>query len=186
MRAIATLLFALFTQGATAQHWVTPDACAVDTTASWTDRFSAPDVARLRKDAEEIENVTGRYWRIASPEGKVSHLFGTVHSNAPALLRLPDRVQADIAKARVVAIEVDFIAKSRRAYDARRQEDYLYRHPRANFKLEDYGFPGDINAWTKSRLHVVWWSREAGDILNTGGLASDRLGAPSDAYADGV
>ena len=69
-----------------AQAWATRETCEV--VSAEIDPQVLPDalLAQLRADVAKIPNPKGRFWRVQSPDGAVSHLWGTVHSNDPLIL----------------------------------------------------------------------------------------------------
>jgi uncharacterized protein YbaP (TraB family) len=56
--------------------------------------------------ARSVVNGQGLLWRVERPGGKVSYLFGTMHSSEPLAKRFDDLVIRALARARVVAIEL--------------------------------------------------------------------------------
>jgi uncharacterized protein YbaP (TraB family) len=59
---------------------------------------------------EPGEFSRGRLWRIETPAGAVSHLFGTMHSSHPALTQgLPRSVLDAFAASRTLALEVNLL-----------------------------------------------------------------------------
>lgn len=65
-----------------------------------------PGIAQ-RLDAETAATpfAKGRFWRIEK-DGRVSHAFGTFHSPAPAIARIPVEIEAALDGARVLLVEV--------------------------------------------------------------------------------
>ncbi len=51
-------------------------------------------------------------WRVESPRGAISFLFGTIHSDDPRVLDLPEPVILAIDNARTIALELDLGAAS--------------------------------------------------------------------------
>jgi len=49
----------------------------------------------------------GLLWRVETAQGMVSHLFGTIHSDDPRVLDLPQVVEQAYAGSRVVVLEMD-------------------------------------------------------------------------------
>ncbi|MEO0913046.1 MAG: TraB/GumN family protein, partial [Pseudomonadota bacterium] len=66
-----------------------------------------PDEAWAEIDtrAAEMPNGTGRLWRVTSPEGAVSHLWGTMHSADPRISNPPQILRDLIADADTVMLE---------------------------------------------------------------------------------
>ena len=50
---------------------------------------------------------TGLLWRLVSPQGKVSHLFGTMHSSNPKITTLAPPVQAAFDRSKRVVLELE-------------------------------------------------------------------------------
>ncbi|MHA3913287.1 TraB/GumN family protein [Halovulum sp. GXIMD14793] len=55
--------------------------------------------------ASKVVNGTGRLWRVTTPEGQVSYLWGTMHSSDPRISNVPDELKAIIADARIMITE---------------------------------------------------------------------------------
>lgn len=60
-----------------------------------------------RLNAEKLPYGQGVFWRVTSPEGKQSHILGTLHSSDPRILELPPKVNRAFSRAEVVALELD-------------------------------------------------------------------------------
>lgn len=82
----------LYPAAAAPQAWVTTESCKVTSSEITSDGIEAATRAKFEITASGIENSTGRLWRITSAEGAVSHLWGTIHSNDPMMLNLPDQL----------------------------------------------------------------------------------------------
>ncbi|KNG94280.1 TraB/GumN family protein [Pseudaestuariivita atlantica] len=171
---------------AAAQHWATREVCTVDTPAIHADLFTAPGIDALREQARQIPNNTGRYWQITAPSGAVSHLHGTFHTSDRHILDLPPRVRADIARSRLVAVEVDFTAPTRRHIRALGDRDQIWRDARSNFKFDTVGLPPRITSMIRSRTSGLGWTPEAPDYLTFGGLAELLLPDPCSDFTAGV
>lgn len=139
----------------------------------------------LEAAAEAIPNATGRYWQITSEEGAVSHIWGTMHSNHPRILRLPDRVETDLRTARVVALEADYVFTSRE--DLQRwtlSEDLL--HPGWNMAFRGLGLPFEVQEWIRARTEAIGWGTDAPETLTLAGLAALLTSDPCGDFANGV
>ncbi len=55
----------------------------------------------------QAENENALLWRIETPQGGISHLFGTIHSEDPRVLELPTEVIQALASAHTLVLEVD-------------------------------------------------------------------------------
>ena len=59
----------------------------------------------IRRAGADMPNGDARLWRITSPKGAVSHLYGTVHLSDPDITRLSADAQSAFDTARTVVIE---------------------------------------------------------------------------------
>ena len=112
-----TVLFALVLAGydcaAHAQDWATADVCRVKTAEITETAFAPATFDALEAAGANLANGKGRFWRIETSNGAVSHLWGTMHSADPLILDLPQALRSVIGAARVVGVEIDFAGKSR-------------------------------------------------------------------------
>ena len=154
--------------------------------------FDPPGRAVLEAEAAKIANRRGRFWQIAGPEGQISHLWGTFHSSDPLILDLPDAVRAAIAGARVIAVEVDYVLKSREAYRDAQLFDGWFKDPSDAFNFDDPGdgriadLPLEISDWIRDRAFEAGYTEDADLILSKGGLVSMLLADPCEDFAGGV
>jgi len=148
--------------------------------------FEPPGLATLDARGAEYINGIGKFWRIVGPDGAVSHLWGTMHSSDPAILTLPQRVKAQIDSARVVAVEVNYIAPTRRAYENDQQRDGWYRPARSSFDFASTGLPAKVIDNIRSRTAGLGWRRDAPDFLTLAGLIEVMLGDPCEDFAAGT
>ncbi|KRS12488.1 hypothetical protein XM53_10340 [Roseovarius atlanticus] len=182
-RAIATLLLCCLGLPATAQAWATRDLCLIDTPRIHAEVLTPALMGDIRAIAETIPNGTGRYWRITSPSGAVSHLWGTMHLNIPAILRLPPQVEADIAAARVIATEVDFTALSREEIQSRYTYQTYY-HDQIGVTEWDLPLPM-INA-VGERLSALGWGGQAVFTLKPAAIAELLMSPPCNDFNAGI
>ena len=166
-----------------AQDWFTPASCAV-TPEDLASAAMAPDVAtRITAAAEKVVNARGRLWKITTPEGRVSHLWGTFHSPDPLILDLPPRFRAIIEDARVVALEFDPIPADRAEAKANAATGWMWRSE----GWADWSFvPPQIMGWVRVRLEAIGWGTGFIDQLTAAGLASLLLSDPCGDYLAGV
>ena len=69
-------------------------------------RAEAPDlVAEAERVAEAMPNGAHRLWRVTTPNGRSSHLYGTMHVSDPAVVALSAEAQAAYDAAEIVVIE---------------------------------------------------------------------------------
>ena len=170
---------------AQAQDWATREACEV--TSAEIDPQVLPEalLATLRADAAKMPNPVGRFWRIQSPDGAVSHLWGTMHSNDPLVLDLPVIVQKRITDARVIAMEFDPVFASRKAIrDHQKQE--LFRPENSTYSFDDTGLDPLIVNWIRTRLDGLGWGRDAADYLTLPVVVESVLTDPCNDFAVGV
>lgn len=143
-----------------------------------------PDLMKdIRAIAETIPNGTGRYWRITSPSGAASHLWGTMHLNIPAILRLPEAVEQDIAAARVIATEVDFNALSRAELESRYNYQTYY-HEEA--RVTDWDLPLSMINAVGERLSALGWGGQAVFTLKPAAIAELLLSPPCNDFNAGI
>lgn len=187
--ACALALAGVLGMPAMAQDWATLDLCTV-TGPEIDPRVLPPDLlAELEQKATRFRNGTGRYWRIESPDGAVSHLWGTFHSTDPLILDLPQRVEDDIDAARLVALEIDYIWQDRQSYTNSHDFDGWFREGGSliwRFQAENTGVPEPIIQRIRARTEGVGWSWNAPDLLTLGGLASLVMSDPCDDFSAGT
>jgi uncharacterized protein YbaP (TraB family) len=180
------VLLPIWAGSARAQYWMTRDFCAVDTPAIHAAALAPATLVELQSAAAKRPNTIGNFWQIESPDGVVSHLWGTYHSNDPIILRLPAPVLDQIAKARIVAVEIDPIAPSRRALEQRNEWAGYFRPPhQVNFDPKHHIDPVILD-WMRSRAHSLGWGRDSIDNLSIGGLAEMMLYDPCNDFAFGT
>ncbi|CAN0603204.1 unnamed protein product, partial [Ectocarpus sp. 12 AP-2014] len=114
-RSLIALALATLPLAAQAQDWATFDVCTVETPKIVETAFAPATLSSLETRGADLANGKGRLWRIETPQGSISHLWGTLHSADPLILDLPQVLRNIIDSARLVAVEIDFTAKSRAA-----------------------------------------------------------------------
>ncbi|MDA7429660.1 TraB/GumN family protein [Primorskyibacter aestuariivivens] len=181
--AIALMLVGL---PAFAQGWATRDVCDVPEVAVFESAFAPATEDDIKTAADHMPNGVGRLWRIEAPNGAVSHLWGTMHVTDPRILDLPDRVLDLIDNARVVALEIDPIMPSRRAYERDLRRADWFRNGRSDVDLSDSALPADVLEWIRQRSHGLGWGRNAPDRLTLGAVAELLLSDPCDDFAAGI
>ena len=176
---------------ALAQDWATAEVCTVDAPYISDAAFAPAELLALEAEAEGILNANGKFWRITSPRGAVSHIWGTYHSSDPSILVLPDPVTDTIEAARVVAVEVDYRLESREAY--RRSLDMEGRFKEASdpfaFTPGDgtiAGLPLEVSLWIRDRALELGWSEDIDLILSLPGIAEVLLSDPCEDFTNGV
>ncbi|PCJ08423.1 MAG: hypothetical protein COB16_06935 [Rhodobacteraceae bacterium] len=168
-----------------AQAWATRDVCEV--VSAEIDPQVLPDelLARLQADAAKMPNPRGRFWRIQSPDGAVSHLWGTMHSNDPLILDLPVIVQKRISGARTVALEFDFIPPTRDAIDQANNWD-PYRRFLDLFFFDETGLDPRVIDWILARFEGLGLNARATDNLKLSVVTQILLSDPCDDFAAGI
>ncbi len=116
---VAAVLTIALCVPAFAQSWVTPESCRVETPFMSAEAFDPQKRQRLEVETAKIPNGIGRFWRITTPKGKVSYLWGTMHSTDRSILDLPDALRQQITSAHVVALEFDPTPDTRADIDTR-------------------------------------------------------------------
>ena len=101
-------------------------------------------------------------------------------------------MRAAVAKARVVAVEVDYVFKSRAEFRAAQLYEGWFKDPSAAF---DYDGPGDgriaglpleISDWVRDRALETGYTEDADLILSKGGMISMLLADPCEDFSSGV
>ena len=166
-----------------AQEWFSPESCAVTADAVARAELPADVAQRIMAVADAVPNGRGRLWKITTPEGKVSHLWGTFHTPDPLLLALPEPFIEILERARVVALEFDPIPESRDVATQNASSGWMWQQGGA----QDWGFiPPDVMGWIRLRLEAIGWGTGYMDQLSLAGLASLLLGDPCGDYLAGV
>lgn len=175
---------------APAQDWATRAFCEVDPRPVTATDFAPDTLADLEARASEISHAKGRFWRIESPDGAISHLWGTFHVSNPAILDLPEQVKDTIAKAQVVALENDFTFADRDAFLNQFNEPGRYRDPGDPFSMQDpldlSFLPDDTIDWIYQRLDDYGTTEDALYVLTYAGLAALLLADPCEDFTAGV
>ncbi|MEM6588550.1 MAG: TraB/GumN family protein [Pseudomonadota bacterium] len=180
-----TLLVCALATPLSAQNWATRDLCLIDEAKIHQDIFTPDFHAAMQTRAGQIPNGIGRYWRITAPDGATSHLWGTMHSSLPLILRLPDEVERTIKSARIVATETDYTQQTRadliRAYtsfDRYRDAEQI--------SVQQMELPEKLLTWTRDRLVGLGWGEEAFDYLSPAAVVELMLGDPCGDFNSGI
>ena len=179
---LALLIAAILTFGAsaaTAQSWFTQDACALD--GARVDDWKLSTVEEIRRDARlaRIENGVGRLWRVTSQAGRVSHLWGTLHSNDPAVLDLPTRLREILGAAKVVAVEIDQTKASRAELTEYAKREGIYLAVAGQQFLE---LDLRVLEWAGKRLQSNGYQQDAIEWIAPWALAETLLWHPCDDF----
>lgn len=131
---------------ASAQEWITKAACELPGPGEYS-----PQLAQKITDrARHVENGVGRFWRITSPDGAVSHLWGTMHAAQPAMLQMPQKLLQVMADTQVVAVERGRVLNSRAELARHRDQSWRWRKQPADPPLGHIG--PQVAEWVKARL----------------------------------
>jgi uncharacterized protein len=174
--AVVALLAAFASGPLHAQDWATPDFCALPDKPRILPEDMPFDIAS-REVA--VANGTGRLWRIETADGRVSHLWGTVHASARPILDLPDAVVALIEGARVVATEIDMQLDSRAEVERLRRFDGFWE-PSGYVDRQDV--PPDVMAFIYDRAVSLGYAASDVDAMTDGGLLSLLLSSPCEDF----
>lgn len=185
MRLWLTLLACIFAAPLSAQSWATRDLCLIDEVRVHEEIFAPEFYAQMQSRGAKIRNGTGRFWRITSPNGAVSHLWGTMHSTLPIILRLPEEVTNAIAAARVVATEVDYTQYTRPELTVLHTAVTKLSN-QYTLNVSDLNIPPQLLTWIEQRLFALGWGDDALDYLKAAAVAEILLSAPCDDFASGV
>jgi len=140
---IATCLLAA--SPATAASWATKDVCTVTELTIPDTWLSAEERRAISDRAAEIPNAVGRLWRLEAPNGAVSHLFGTMHVNAPILLDLPPESEEILKTTRIIAPEIDNRLSARRFAFNDTQESLRWSFTRGD--TAESPFEPELESW---------------------------------------
>lgn len=191
MRCALSLLLAVFPSTAMAQDWATKDVCSVDVAAVSEAAFAPATFAQLEDTGATLPNGKGRFWRIETASGAISHLWGTMHSSDPLILDLPDALKTALKNARMIAVEIDFTAQSRAElrdapfYEARFKEaGDPFSAPLLGNSIA--GLSGEHTGWLRDRAVEMGWTEDVELILSPAGMAEMLLADPCEDFASGV
>lgn len=168
---------------ASAQEWISPEACRV-TAADLADvRLPGAVATDVAKRASAIENGVGRFWKITTAKGRVSYLWGTFHSSDPLILDVPPDLYAKIRAARVLDLESNPIAQSRADLQGRATQDGMWLDGAA----QDTAWLADpVMDWARTRVSDMFQSPDVFGALTAAGLASVLTADPCEDFAAGV
>lgn len=180
--ALTTLMMA---GPVSAQAWATRAVCDVPEPGIFETAFAPATAEELTEAARAIPNGVGRFWRLVSPEGAVSHLWGTMHSADRHVLDLPDLLEQRIAEARLLALEIDPILLTRAAFEAQFERGDWFRNGQHALLTETAINPRVLD-WIRLRTEGLGWGADAPERLTPGGLAELLLSDPCNDFSGGV
>lgn len=181
---LALALLALWPACAQAQAWATRAACDVQAAAIAPHVLPQEQLAALRIRAAGIPNSEGRFWRIQSPDGAVSHLWASYPSSHPLVLELPPIVESRVSSARLIALDSDFTSSSRAEFESRLSPAPLIRSQ--PMPLAETGIHSRAAAWIRDRVAGLGLGAAAADWLTVGGLAELLMRHPCEDFSAGV
>ena len=181
-RAVLAFGLILLAAPLAAQDWYTAEACRI--TSARIDASAYP--AQLQADHQaalsDIPNPNGRLWRITSPGGAVSHLWGTFHTPDPLLLDLPQTFRSILADARVVALEFDPLPESR----AELNDAFDIATFWSTIPDPRYDVSPEVLDWITARLTDLDWDPTYLPQMTDAGLLSLILSDPCGDFLYGV
>jgi uncharacterized protein len=185
---IGGLLFAALmalASPASAQDWFTAEACAVPKVAIDPTVLSPDELASLSRRAVDVPNGQGRLWRITTSAGRVSHLWGTLHSSDRAVLDLPKPVRVLIDAATIVAIETDPTPATRAAVAELNRWDGFWKSSDAPWDART-DFDPELLEWITARVANMGYDPFSLGQMTDAGLASLLLADPCEDFAGRV
>lgn len=166
-----------------AQAWVTQSACALKDEPFDADSVS-PGLAQAVAQAEAATpNPTGRFWRITSNAGQVSHIWGTMHSCNPAVLRVPQPVTEKIVSARVLAVESNPHERPRHILQRDFSGRHFFDHQRG--KVFWYSLTPEARVLINRRLVAIGYWEDTGPTMTPFGLVASLLSDPCNDFWSG-
>ena len=156
-----------------------PETFAVDRT-----HLSAAEWAEVEARTASMPNATGRLWRVTSPEGAVSHLWGTIHNADIRLSALPAPLlplidSADLVMLEIVGDEITFAEAARRlssdAFYDFSPHNLLEELPdpartQIRARMSYFGVPPEyVNSINLERLFELMLHHPCGDRLEIAG-----------------
>ncbi len=186
MRKLIILLVVFLAGPVTAQGWFTKEACFVEDPVFFPEVFSPASYEQIQQTAKTIPNGDGKLWRITSANGQVSHLWGTLHSNDPMILALPERVEDAIQNARVIAIERDLTFPDRRTVKASNSEWEWRYHITGAPDFDSLELPTDLRNWIYARFVSLGWGVGDVNLLRLSVIAEMLLDDPCNDFSSWV
>jgi uncharacterized protein YbaP (TraB family) len=186
-QVLAGAVWALIWAGGAAA-FPTYEECQIKRPFALTEFFTDAELRELQSAARQVAHGVGRFWRITSRDGAVSHLWGTAHSNQIPYLDLPKPLRQTIAEAKVVALEYDFVARSRADLAAAQDTQRYYTQSAvSDFIRFEYRLLVDsrVQGFIAQRLasgNLSGWL----DYMRPVAIAETVMSSPCSDFADGV
>lgn len=161
---------------ASGQEWVTKAACDMTGAGEYQPVLSET----VQTKAQSVENGVGRLWRITSASGAVSYLWGTMHSSAPEILLLPDRLREALSRATIVATEYSLEFGDREEFLDGMFKPWTYVQ---DGQFTDFSFLDErLEPWIKARLAALGYNDGTLAWLTHAGLGEVLLSSPCDDF----
>ncbi|MEM1373130.1 MAG: TraB/GumN family protein [Pseudomonadota bacterium] len=156
------------------------DVNALSLPPNW---LSIEEASEVKVRAAELSNGVGRLWRIEAPSGSVSHLYGTMHVNAPVLLDLPPELTEIIETARIIAPETDNRLLARRFARNDRFESLRWASARRDTGATP--FEPELEHWIRIFFSAYGFERPW-TVLTDPALAEMLLWSPCNDFNAGI
>lgn len=168
---------------AQAQHWVTKEFCEVTDPQVSYDGIGQTTLVQIKQEAANTENGVGRLWKIAAPNGAISHLWGTYHSNDQHIVNLPTEFREILKRAESVTGEVNSVADSRRQLERFNRGDLYFRQKKL---AQFYDIDQRSALWAEMRLIALGFREDMLRSVTLGGLANMLFLGPCEDFAIGA
>ena len=132
-----------------------------------------------------IDNGVGRLWQVTSPQGQISHVWGTFHSSDRLILDLPPELTTVLSQAQDLVLEYDPVAQSRNVLEERILQAGIWMAP-SDPPYEKTFLDGRVLDWVTARVASVAGDAQALGALTDAGLASLLMSDPCEDFAAGV
>jgi uncharacterized protein YbaP (TraB family) len=96
-------------------HAQEPPACGGDNLLAKLEKEDPAAYAKVRAEADVIQNGKGIFWKIEKDGLPASWLLGTMHVTDPRVLAMPEAARTAYAEAATIVVESDEIADEKKA-----------------------------------------------------------------------
>jgi uncharacterized protein YbaP (TraB family) len=173
----------VFAPHALSQDWFTREACDVAEVPFDPSALAESDRQAYEAASRDFPNAHGRFWRVTSPGGAISHLWGTIHTAYPIGLQLPTELHRAIEEADTVAVEIDWRSVSRAELRAYAHGEGLYTSaPHFGFNELD----PQVREWLDARLTSIGYQVDWIPYLEPGIVAEIALYDPCEDFYSGI
>ena len=142
---------------AVAQSWFARAACLVDAPRFDPEVYPDDRGTMITQEGAALPAGVGRFWQVKAPNGAVSHIWGTMHSNVPVITQLPDALQTALRNAKTVALEKNPLEATRIQLRARLAPGRLYGTDRGAHWANQ--IDPRIRTWIERRYGERHWHR---------------------------